>query len=275
MGERALKRKLIAIAFLPLFIGFASAAAYSSYNGISTTKLDIASAPIDLTANVNVTGYGQCGPQGFLEDGYDSSVPPYLSISAMGGNTVVMNESNRILIQHLTDSEGRGIPLSTASTAGSFILHFTVSNYVPGEWFQITLVFRGVSAAVNLGSPSFFYNLSPNSMTNLSLNTNPQYGGAYLQTSSQHFTPQGIQAEDMNYAYMIGPYSHQFLPNNYLKFFEEGQYFTNTTLTPGTFSSNPQGGTPDAAGFCLDFGLSSWSSMPASPLSLTVYVPVS
>lgn len=264
---------MIAIAFLPLFIGFASAAAYSSYDGISATNIALKSAPIDLTANVNVTGYGQCSPQGLLGSGLDPPGVSNMTISAAGGNSIVMDQSNRTLIQHITDSEGRGIPLSTVSTAGSFAFHFTVSNYMPGEWFQITLVFQGVSSEVKLGYPSFFYALSPESVTNLSLRTDPQYGLNYMDTSADYFTTQGLNVEGMNYAYMMGPYSHHFLPNGYLKFFE-GEYFTNTTLTPGTFSSNPQTGAPDAAGFCLDFGLSSWSSLAPSPLSLTIYVPV-
>lgn len=264
---------MIAIAFLPLFIGFASAAAYSSFDGVSATNLGLKSAPIDLTANVNVTGYGQSSPQGVTEDGFDTPVTS-LTISAMGGNTVVMDRSNQTLIQHLTDSEGRGIPLSTVSTAGSFALHFTVSNYMPGEWFQITLVFQDVSAAVNLGDPALFNTLSPGSVTNLSLKTDPQNGLNYMDTSADYFTTQGLSVEGMNYAYLMGPYSHNFLPNGYLKFFE-GEYFTDTTLTPGTLSPSPQTGAPDAAGFCFDFGLSSWSSLSPSPLSLTVYVPVS
>ena len=52
-------------------------------------------------------------------------------------------------------------------------------------------------------------------------------------------------------------------------------YSADTTLVPGVYSSNPHSGTDDAAGFCLDFGLSSGSGIsPLSSFGLTVYVPV-
>ncbi len=258
---------------MPLFIGFASAAAYSSYNGISETAIGVTSAPVVINANVNVTGYGQNSPQDFAQYDPPSSDPGYLTLSADGGNTVVINGVNETIIQHLSDSEGNGLPLYSLSTAGSFVLHLTVSHYTAGEWFQITLFFTATQSIVNLGSPSVFYSVYPGEVSNLSLPANPQNGLDYLGTSSEYFTTQGLNTAGMNYAYLIGPYSHHFLPNHYLKFFEQ-PYYTNATLIPGVTSSNPRTGTPNAAGFCLDFGLSSWSSLSPSSLEMTIYVPV-
>lgn len=272
-GE-ALKRKLIAIAFLPLIIGFSSAAAYSSYSGMSETGLGFTSAPAVLSVSVNVTGYGQNPPQGSSQYVLQPESPPSLVLSSTGGDTVVMGLSNQTFIQHLSDSEGNGIPLYAASISDSLVLHIAVSHYTAGEWFQLTLLFKAASSAVNLGSPALFYTLNPGEVSNLSLQSNPQNGLNYQGTSSDYFTTQGLNAQGVDYAYLLGPYSHQFLPNDYLKFFDQS-YYTNTTLVPGVYSSNPHSGTDDAAGFCLDFGLSSGSGIsPLSSFGLTVYVPV-
>ncbi len=238
------------------------------------TRLGFTSAPAVLSVNVNVTGYGQDSPQGSAQHVLQPEDSQYLVLSSTGGDTVVMSLSNQRIIQHLRDSEGNGIPLYAASISDSLVLHITVSHYIAGEWFQLTLLFKDASSAVNLGSPSLFYALSPGEVSNLSIQSNPQNGLNYMGTSSHYFTTQGLKAQGADYAYLLGPYSHQFLPNDYLKFFDQ-PYYTNTTLVPGVSSSNPHSGNDAAAGFSLDFGLSSFSGVPPlSSLDLTVYVPV-
>ena len=245
-GE-ALKRKLIAIAFLPLIIGFSSAAAYSSYSGMSETGLGFTSAPAVLSVSVNVTGYGQNPPQGSSQYVLQPESPPSLVLSSTGGDTVVMGLSNQTFIQHLSDSEGNGIPLYAASISDSLVLHIAVSHYTAGEWFQLTLLFKAASSAVNLGSPALFYTLNPGEVSNLSLQSNPQNGLNYQGTSSDYFTTQGLRS----------------VVNTSMK--PNMLYNTSAVSDPGTIFSNITNN---------ETVMSEYVFSSNSPVGVTVYVTV-